>query len=60
MEYYDILYPKPIFESANPDERKYQKATGIRPHRQVAALKEMMKRNVGSRNPHSYAQTSAM
>ncbi len=58
-EYYNILFPRPVFESANPDEKKYQKATRIRPHHQVAALKEMMKRSIGSRNPYSYAQTSA-
>ncbi len=59
-EYYNILFPRPVFESANPDEKKYQKATRIRPHHQVAALKEMMKRSIGSRNPYAYAQTSAM
>ena len=59
-EYYNILFPRPVFESANPDEKKYQKATRIRPHHQVAALKEMMKRSIGSRNPYSYPQTSAM
>ena len=59
-EYYNILFPRPVFESANPDEKKYQKATRIRPHHQVAALKEMMKRSIGSRNPYSYAQTSAI
>ncbi len=59
-EYYNILFPRPVFESANPDELKYQKATRIRPHHQVAALKEMMKRSIGSRNPYAYPQTSAM
>ncbi len=59
-EYYNILFPRPVFESANPDELKYQKATRIRPHHQVAALKEMMKRSIGSRNPYACAQTSAM
>ncbi len=59
-EYYNILFPRPVFESANPDELKYQKATRIRPHHQVAALKEMMKRSIGSRNPYAYAETSAM
>ncbi len=59
-EYYNILFPRPVFESANPDEKKYQKATRIRPHHQVAALKEMMKRSIGSRNPYAYAETSAM
>ena len=59
-EYYNILFPRPVFESANPDEKKYQKATRIRPHHQVAALKEMMKRSIGSRNPYAYPQTSAM
>ena len=59
-EYYNILFPRPVFESANPDEKKYQKATRIRPPHQVAALKEMMKRSIGSRNPYAYPQTSAM
>ena len=59
-EYYNILFPRPVFESANPDEKKYQKATRIRSHHKVAALKEMMKRSIGSRNPYAYPQTSAM
>ena len=58
-EYYNILFPRPVFESANPDELKYQKATRIRSHHKVAALKEMMKRSIGSRNPYAYPQTSA-
>ena len=59
-EYYNILFPRPVFESANPDELKYQKATQIRSHHKVAALREMMKRSIGSRNPYAYAETSAM
>ncbi len=59
-EYYNILFPRPVFESANPDEKKYQKATRIRSHHKVAALREMMKRSIGSRNPYAYPQTSAM
>ncbi len=59
-EYYNILFPRPVFESANPDEKKYQKATRIRSHHKVAALREMMKRSIGSRNPYAYAETSAM
>ena len=59
-EYYNILFPRPVFESANPDELKYQKATRIRSHHKVAALREMMKRSIGSRNPYAYPQTSAM
>ena len=58
-EYYNILFPRPVFESANPDEKKYQKATRIRSHHKVAALREMMKRSIGSRNPYAYPQTSA-
>ncbi len=58
-EYYNILFPRPVFESANPDELKYQKATRIRSHHKVAALREMMKRSIGSRNPYAYPQTSA-
>ena len=50
-EYYNILFPRPVFESANPDELKYQKATRIRPHHQVAALKEMMKRSIRQPQP---------
>ena len=61
-DYYDILFPEePEFESSNPDERKYQKATQVRANHRVAALKEMMRRSIGCRNPYYYyAKTSAL
>ena len=60
-DYYDILFPKPVFESSEPDERKYQRATRVLANHRVAALKEMMRRSIGCRNPYYYAQkTSAL
>ena len=60
-EYYDIMFPKSVFESSEPDERKYQKATQVRANHRIAALKEMMRRSIGCRNPYYYAQkTSAL
>ena len=60
-EYYDIMFPKPVFESSEPDERKYQKATQVRANHRIAALKEMMRRSIGCRNPYYYyAKTSAL
>ncbi len=54
----EILDPPHVFESANPAERKYQKATRIRPHHQIAAAKEMIKRGIGGRSPYCQSQTS--
>ena len=60
-DYYDIMFPEPEFESSEPDERKYQKATQVRANHRVAALKEMMRRSIGCRNPYYYyAKTSAL
>ena len=60
-EYYDIMFPKPVFESSEPDERKYQRATQVRANHRIAALKEMMRRSIGCRNPYYYyAKTSAL
>ena len=54
----EILDPPHVFESANPAERKYQKAARIRPHHQIAAAKEMIKRGIGGRSPYCQPQTS--
>ena len=60
-EYYDIMFPKPVFESSEPDERKYQRATRVLANHRIAALKEMMRRSIGCRNPYYYyAKTSAL
>ena len=60
-DYYDIMFPEPEFESSEPDERKYQKATQVRANHRIAALKEMMRRSIGCRNPYYYyAKTSAL
>ena len=55
---YDIMHDSYVFPSANPAERKYQKATRIRPHHQMAAAFEILKRGHGSRNPDCGLKTS--
>ena len=55
---YDIMHDSYVFPSANPDEQKYQKATRIRPHHQMAAAFEILKRGHGSRNPDCGLKTS--
>ena len=54
----EILDPPHVFESANPAELKYQKAARIRPHHQIAAAKEMIKRGIGGRSPYCQPQIS--
>ena len=54
----EILSPPRVFESANPAEQKYQKATRIRVNHQVAAAKEMVKRSLGGRSPYCQPRTS--
>ncbi len=54
----EILDPPAVFESANPAEQKYQKATRIRPNHQIAAAKEMIKRSLGGRSPYCHPRTS--
>ena len=54
-----FLDPPNVFPSSYPPEKRYQKATRIRPHHQVSAALEMLNRFYGSQNPHGYALTSA-
>ncbi len=54
----EILDPPAVFESANPAEQKYQKATRIRVNHQIAAAKEMIKRSLGGRSPYCQPRTS--
>ncbi len=54
----EFLHPPYVFESANKAERRYQKATRVRPHHQVAAAQEMLKRGAGSRHPDCGFKTS--
>ena len=54
----EILSPPRVFESANPAEPKYQKATRIRVNHQIAAAKEMVKRSLGNRSPYCQPRTS--
>ena len=44
----DMMNPHYVFESANPDELKYQRATEIKPHHEFRALKELSKCGHGS------------
>ena len=54
----EFLHPPYVFDSANKAERRYQKATRVRPHHQVAAAQEMLKRGAGSRHPDCGMKTS--
>ena len=56
----DMMNPRYVFTSANPNEFKYQKATQIKPHHEFRALQELSKRGHGSQNPYSYPATSAI
>ncbi len=56
----DMMAPRYVFPSADPDERKFQKATQIKPHHEFRALQELSKRGHGSQNPYSYPSTSAI
>ena len=56
----DMMNPRYVFPSANPDELKYQKATQIKPHHEFAAAEELLKRGYGCQNPYAYyPRTSA-
>ena len=56
----DMTSPRYVFPSSNSDERKYQKATEIKPHHEFGAMQEIIKRGHGCQNPYSaYPQTSA-
>ena len=54
----EFLHPPYVFESANKAERRYQKATRVRPHHQISAAQEMLKRGAGSRHPDCGFKTS--
>ena len=61
QQLYDMTQPRYVFPSANDAERKYQKATQIKPHHEFAAAEELLKRGYGSQNPYAYyPRTSAM
>ena len=55
----DMMNPRYVFPSSDPDERKYQRATQIKPHHEFRAMQEMLRRSRGSQNPYAYAKTSA-
>ena len=54
----EFLHPPYVFPSENKAEKKYQKATRVRPHHQIAAAQEMLKRGAGSRHPDCGLKTS--
>ncbi len=54
----EFLHPPYVFDSANKAERRYQRATRVRPHHQIAAAQEMLKRGAGSRHPDCAMKTS--
>ena len=54
----ELIHPPYVFDSANKAERRYQRATRVRPHHQVAAAQEMLKRGAGSRHPDCAMKTS--
>ena len=56
----DMMNPRYVFPSADPDERKFQRATQIKPHHEFRALQELSMRGHGSQNPYSYPSTSAI
>ena len=53
-----IMHPPSVFPSANDAEKKYQKATRVRPHHEFEAMKEIYKRGIGSQNPDCRVKTS--
>ena len=56
----DMMNPRYVFPSSDPDERKFQRATQIKPHHEFRALQELSMRGHGSQNPYSYPATSAI
>ena len=60
LELWDMMNPRYVYPSSNPDERKYQKATEIKSHHEFRAMQEIVKRGHGCQNPYAYVQTSAM
>ncbi len=54
----EFLHPPYVFDSANKAERRYQKATRVRPHHQMTAMKEIIKRGAGSQHPDCAMKTS--
>ena len=55
----EMMNPRYVFPSSDPHERKYQRATEIKPHHEFRAMQEMLRRSRGSQNPYAYAKTSA-
>ena len=59
-EFDAFLHPPYVFKSANPEERKVQKALAFKPHHTVAALRELKKHIIGGSNPYpAYPLTSS-
>ena len=56
----DMMNPRYVFPSSDPHERKFQRATQIKPHHEFRALQELSMRGHGSQNPYSYPTTSAI
>ena len=54
----ELIHPPAVFPSANKAEKKYQKATRVRPHHQMTAMKEIIKRGAGSQRPDCAMKTS--
>ncbi len=54
----ELIHPPAVFPSANKAEKKYQKATRVRPHHQMTAMKEIIKRGAGSQHPDCGMKTS--
>ena len=54
----ELIHPPAVFPSANKAEKKYQKATRVRPHHQMTAMKEIIKRGAGSQHPDCAMKTS--
>ncbi len=54
----ELIHPPAVFPSANKAERRYQKATRVRPHHQMTAMKEIIKRGAGSQHPDCAMKTS--
>ena len=58
VDLHGIMHPPYVFPSENNAEKKYQKATRVRPHHEFEAMKEIYKRGIGSQNPDCRVKTS--
>ena len=58
VDLHGIMHPPSVFPSENKAEKKYQKATRVRPHHEFEAMKEIYKRGIGSQNPDCRVKTS--